>query len=206
MQTFFKVTETPAENKGLSSNPQTGPSNPFQVAEKQKNAQTMVQAAVCAGFLSRPDQCAQCGERRPGKIQAHHDDYDEPLKVCWLCARCHRKADRARRLREGHRGYGYDFAEFLSVTGEYTFPHRYDPPPAPGPEGDYINRAIRSVYFAGFEQRKGGAKPMAALVLSCGHHKVILASELATFPPYTCCWECSDAKRYARRRPRRTQP
>ena len=32
--------------------------------------------------------CEICGAN---KVQAHHDDYSEPLNVRWLCFNCHRK-------------------------------------------------------------------------------------------------------------------
>lgn len=43
-----------------------------------------VQRALGAGVL-RKQPCEVCGE---GAVDAHHDRYDEPLNVRWLC-RCH---------------------------------------------------------------------------------------------------------------------
>lgn len=48
----------------------------------------MVMEAVRDGQLVRPLQCAACGARHP-RIEGHHDDYDEPLAVEWLCKPCH---------------------------------------------------------------------------------------------------------------------
>jgi RNA polymerase sigma factor (sigma-70 family) len=47
-------------------------------------------AIVCAlkdGTLLKPETCSQCGNG--GKINAHHEDYDKPLDVVWLCNCCH---------------------------------------------------------------------------------------------------------------------
>lgn len=55
-----------------------------------------VKFALSKGILVRPEQCQRCGETpkptRDGRaaIQAHHHDYDKPLDVEWICARCHR--------------------------------------------------------------------------------------------------------------------
>ena len=59
-------------------------------------AHNLVNDAVMRGALVRPDACSECGvsppPRRDGgtQIEAHHDDYNRPLDVRWLCKRCHR--------------------------------------------------------------------------------------------------------------------
>jgi hypothetical protein len=50
-------------------------------------AQRAVFEAVKYGRLVRPTTCELCGHE--GRIQAHHEDYDQPLVVRWLCAPCH---------------------------------------------------------------------------------------------------------------------
>jgi ribosomal protein S27AE len=37
--------------------------------------------------LVRPAQCEDCG--KGCTPNGHHDDYDQPLVVRWLCAKCH---------------------------------------------------------------------------------------------------------------------
>ena len=49
---------------------------------------TKVQNAFKEGLLIRPAHCSCCGKK--GKPQGHHEDYNEPLSVVWLCGRCHR--------------------------------------------------------------------------------------------------------------------
>lgn len=58
------------------------------------HAQNMVEYALRKGVLTRPTNCSKCGESGTFKdgrsrIQAHHDDYNKPLEVRWLCQKCH---------------------------------------------------------------------------------------------------------------------
>jgi len=60
------------------------------------HAQNMVEYAIRKGILQRRSDCELCGgvgvfiDGR-SKIQAHHDDYNKPLTVRWLCQKCHHK-------------------------------------------------------------------------------------------------------------------
>jgi len=56
--------------------------------EKRK-AHIAVGNAVRDGTLKKPNRCEDCGEN--GLIHGHHEDYSQPLKVDWLCTRCHTK-------------------------------------------------------------------------------------------------------------------
>ena len=57
---------------------------------EKRAAQVKVGNAIRDGKLIRPDICENCGVTGK-KIQAHHEDYDKPLDVNWLCIPCHRK-------------------------------------------------------------------------------------------------------------------
>lgn len=62
---------------------------PWTQAQKRA-ANRAVSNAVRRGALVRPDACEECGW--VGRIAGHHDDYDEPLCVRWLCSTCHERA------------------------------------------------------------------------------------------------------------------
>jgi transposase-like protein len=59
-------------------------------------SQNVAEKALMRGILKRPEACESCGTSgqpyRDGRhpIQAHHDDYNRPLDVRWLCFKCHR--------------------------------------------------------------------------------------------------------------------
>jgi predicted DNA-binding protein YlxM (UPF0122 family) len=57
-------------------------------------AQNLAEKAIEKGILIRKSQCEICADSgcfKDGrtKIQAHHDDYNKPLEVRWLCQKCH---------------------------------------------------------------------------------------------------------------------
>ena len=60
---------------------------------KQKNrlkvlAHKSVYRALAAGKLIQPSACEGCSIQHQ-TLNAHHDDYSFPLKVRWLCSKCH---------------------------------------------------------------------------------------------------------------------
>lgn len=55
---------------------------------KKYKAQNSVNNAVRDGKLTNPGVC-HCGSTF--HVEAHHDDYDKPLEVRWLCALCHKR-------------------------------------------------------------------------------------------------------------------
>lgn len=74
------------------------------------NANRVVNAAVEAGVINRPDECQGCGRKATDtRLSAHHHDYSKPLDVIWLCAACHRPIDHIRAAVES----GEDWNEFL---------------------------------------------------------------------------------------------
>lgn len=55
----------------------------------KRRAWSAVARALKSGKLTKPDCCNACG-CKSDSIQAHHDSYDKPLEVTWLCLKCHR--------------------------------------------------------------------------------------------------------------------
>lgn len=53
----------------------------------EQKARQIVNNAVRDGRLLRED--CEVGVDCEGRIEAHHDDYNEPLEVRWLCKRHH---------------------------------------------------------------------------------------------------------------------
>ena len=55
--------------------------------KRRSKCHSAVAHAIRSGELTRLP-CVRCGEI---KSLAHHEDYDEPLNVMWLCQPCHKQ-------------------------------------------------------------------------------------------------------------------
>jgi len=55
---------------------------------KKYKAHIAVGNALREGKLHRPDRCSHC--KVECKPEGHHEDYQKPLDVVWLCSECHR--------------------------------------------------------------------------------------------------------------------
>ena len=55
--------------------------------ERRQKAHSKVAYAIKKGVLTKMP-CVRCGEQ---KSLAHHEDYDKPLEVMWLCQPCHKQ-------------------------------------------------------------------------------------------------------------------
>jgi hypothetical protein len=60
-------------------------------------AKRSVKEAKRSGRLIAPMCCENCGEKK--LLDAHHSDYSQPLKVDWLCRKCHLERHRQLNLR-----------------------------------------------------------------------------------------------------------
>jgi len=54
---------------------------------KKYAAHQAVGYAIKSGALVKNDNCVVCTSDYA--IEGHHDDYDQPLEVRWLCSLCH---------------------------------------------------------------------------------------------------------------------
>ena len=86
---------------GVVSDQETHPNDilsPYaaQLAWRKRNPQKhwahlSTQTAIRHGLLV-PEPCEVCGET---KVDAHHDQYDRPLEVRWLCRKHHKALHKA---------------------------------------------------------------------------------------------------------------
>lgn len=60
---------------------------------KARSAQSLLRYHVQTGNIMRPDRCEECGALGC-RIEGAHFDYDEPLRVRWLCRSCHVRWDK----------------------------------------------------------------------------------------------------------------
>lgn len=57
-----------------------------------KRARHLVNQAVGLGKLDKPTSCSECKKPiiLPHMLHGHHENYEKPLDVIWLCASCHK--------------------------------------------------------------------------------------------------------------------
>ena len=62
----------------------------YERAHKRKRnyAHKLVYRAVKSGKLCKGILCEECGIL-DNSLSGHHEDYDRPLDVVWLCGHCH---------------------------------------------------------------------------------------------------------------------
>lgn len=54
-------------------------------SKKRANARSYANRYIKYGILKK-EPCSNCGDE---KAEMHHEDYDKPLQVKWLCRPCH---------------------------------------------------------------------------------------------------------------------
>lgn len=58
------------------------------VQPERQNARISLNKAIADGHIGKASACESCG-RDDVRVVGHHDDYNEPFKVRWLCDKCH---------------------------------------------------------------------------------------------------------------------
>ncbi len=59
---------------------------------KKAAAHALIYWSVVAGVIQRKEKCEECD--KVSKTEAHHEDYEKPLDIMWLCKYCHSKKHR----------------------------------------------------------------------------------------------------------------
>ncbi len=74
----------------------------------RREAHKLLKEAVRRGLIIRPDECEICGTECHGaQLHAHHDDYERPYGVRWLCRRCHYDLHREDRSHQASRDVSF---------------------------------------------------------------------------------------------------
>lgn len=62
-------------------------------------AHSIVNEAIKSGKLKKPLKCSKCNHKKD--VQAHHEDYNKPLDIIWLCPTCHSALHKEKRIKSG---------------------------------------------------------------------------------------------------------
>ena len=71
--------------------------------KQKKHIRYLLQRAVAAGTILKPICCSECREPK-SVIDGHHEDYDKPLEVVWICRKCHKRRHRIKKGRKMQAG------------------------------------------------------------------------------------------------------
>lgn len=109
------------------------------------NANKVVEQAIIAGEITRPDRCSICGcSSDEHRIEAHHEDYSKPLDVIWCCTPCHRALDMRRRKGESLKPFGMQ-VETIMMDLDGTEIKRF---PSRKSAAEYVGRSVSVIYRA----------------------------------------------------------
>lgn len=59
---------------------------------RKRYAHEQLNYAVKVGKVLKREKCERCGNQE--LVHGHHDDYNKPLIVMWLCPKCHKQRHR----------------------------------------------------------------------------------------------------------------
>lgn len=120
MPNFIEAQETPKSDRlrQRESRERRRAKAAFKEFTKEQ-AHSIVSRALTNGELKK-EKCELCGS--DDFVDAHHEDYNAPLSVRWLCRSCHGKHHRSRNVTESHE-------KTISVTDGHSLPCLADPLP-----------------------------------------------------------------------------
>lgn len=55
--------------------------------DKRYIARKILNLAIKSGMMVRPNNCSIC--RLQIMVEGHHEDYNKPLDIIWVCKNCH---------------------------------------------------------------------------------------------------------------------
>lgn len=84
---------------------------------KVNAAQCICRAAAQVGAIARSVSCEGCGSTDKA-LHAHHDDYDQPLLVRWLCSACHRQWHRREGSGKNSEGRAAKMPDFEALAAQ----------------------------------------------------------------------------------------
>ncbi len=75
--------------------------------DPKDTARNKLRDAVRRGRIKKPTHCSICRRLTEARLlHGHHEDYDKPLEVKWICVHCHNILDRDKLVATGHRMAG----------------------------------------------------------------------------------------------------
>lgn len=127
--------------------------------EHKQSARRALAQAIEEGRVQRPETCSRCGSG--GRIEGHHEDYDLPLDVEWLCCGCHGAEHRGKPTPPSSPLRNFRQEAFCQY---YVFGH-----PTLNGEGTWRNKpshnATKSYEAAGFRSKGNTATSAAGRLL-----------------------------------------
>ena len=62
-------------------------------------AHSHVNNAIIRNKITKPEFCSKCGNHEStSPIEGHHEDYERPKEITWLCSVCHHRLHTQRRV------------------------------------------------------------------------------------------------------------
>lgn len=95
---------------------------------QKAKAHSIVNEAIRTAKLVKPSKCSCCNLEK--EVQAHHEDYEKPLQIIWLCSTCHSNLHKQKRIENGFqykpiKQYVRKGTKYRGGSKPYKKDHRY---------------------------------------------------------------------------------